>query len=191
MINSTSIRKAILFSLFLLTACGYHLLPQGPERQRLFVPYVKGDIDGEFTAAIVREIASLGIWRVGGVASPHRLEVEILNLRAKSIDFRGKEGVDEREENAPLSSVAKRALLKLRVQLVQSCSGRILAGPEIMEAALEYDYEPATRGGDVERYLGQLLSKEEAGEFASSSLKSEVAACKIARWISHSFSLDQ
>lgn len=147
-------RLFLLPALFLFCACGYHL--DGRETSTLEIPYVKGDLDGDLTDAIVREIALSGKYQIRGSSANYRLKVEIIadNIYKSGFQY-DEEGATEYNR---LVTNEEEKVMTLSVALIQTSTGKTVLGPSEITARVNYDFiDPdADNEAAVSRHLSSL-----------------------------------
>ncbi|MCH9614399.1 MAG: hypothetical protein SP1CHLAM54_16420 [Chlamydiia bacterium] len=166
-------RLFYLLALPLLLACGYHL--DGRETSTLEVPYVTGDLDGDLTDAIVREVALSGKYQLQNKDANYRLKVAIVGDNIYKSGFQyDEEGSTEYNR---LVTNEEEKVMTLSVSLIQLSTGKTILGPSEVTARVNYDFidpdadnEAAVRRrlSSLNFSLGQLDSVE--GARASSNI---------------------
>lgn len=166
---------------FLFVGCGYHL--QGNENLSILVPYVQGDYDGAFTDELVRQVAILSPYKIGGGDSHYRLEAKIVTDRQDVIGYEY-DHQDYKLYNRLVSNEERR-LIEVEVTLIEQATGKVLLGPEKVMAGVEYDFvDPEslpdvlvtpTMQSTLSFSLGQLDSVEGARAGALASLYRKLA----------------
>jgi hypothetical protein len=174
----------------LLSSCGYQV-GQGnsglPSRySTISVPYVKGDIDGTLTSAIIKEIV-----RSGAFAYQYSGGALILNVRQVEIDEdnigfrydRKKRG----ERTKDIIPVEARITILVEVWVTEAISCTTVLGPVLLSASVDYDHDYYSSRDGVNIFsLGQLTDLEEAYDAVQTPLNREIAE-KIADYISQSW----
>ena len=169
--------------LLLLTKCGYTM--QMGDRvdvtRGINVPFVVGDIDGQLTQEIVKELATRGCIILQGAGNLF-LSVELLEIRDENIGFR----YDRKKKGELTHSiipVETRIFAQAKVAVVDVSKGCTLLGPVLIEAWYDYDndYYYSQNGVNVFS-LGELSDYETAREAAKRPLY-KVLARKMADYI--------
>jgi len=122
------------------------------------VPYVEGDKDGLFTAALIRAVTTSGCWVYGGSGGDLVLKVSLLPPEDLTIGyiFAPPDRDDHLFKNTIVSQEA-RLILAANVVLVERGTGKTLFGPLTVGRYLDYDYEPDLSNKDLNAFsLGQL-----------------------------------
>ena len=176
----------ILTLLLLLTSCGYKLDPLFEEVPTITVPYVVGDIEGELTAAIVKEISSTGRYAYRSSGGDFILLVRIIDEYTENIGFRY-----DRHRTGKLKKeiipVEGRSIILAEVELVSSACSETVKGPIRLQASVDYDHDYYTiRNKDNVFSLGQVSDVDAAEEAAETPLYQKLAE-KIADYLIYSW----
>lgn len=136
----------LIIPLILLAACGYHFEEEefGQEfRRTISVPYVKGDLQGQLTNELIRQIAHSGRFeyvREGGALT---LSAKIVGDTSSKIGFR----YDRREEsNVPcvrfknIQPVEARREITVEISLYDEASMIQVLKPTLVRGTSEYDF---------------------------------------------------
>lgn len=181
-----SVNLLLLLMALLSAGCGYRI-GTGVLTQRyktLSVPYAKGDVHGILTDALVEQISKSGGFSYRRDGGELVLEVELLDTDEENIGFAydcDKKGERERSTIPTETRIMAIAM----VQLVESCSGKVVYGPVKMEAAVEFDHKYYFGKEDINQIsLGQLTDIDTARDAVRGPLF-ETLARKIARAIIH------
>lgn len=160
-----------------MTSCGYKLdcIPSAEDVPTLTIPYVVGDINGELTAAIVREISVTGRYRYLSSGGDSILKVRIIDEYEENIGFRydrHRKG-DLKKQIIP---VEERSYILVEVELVAAGSCQTLKGPIRLMANVEFDHDYYTiRNRDNIFSLGQISDIDEAEDAATTPLYKKLA----------------
>lgn len=164
--------------LCILTACGYRF--DGGEKIAVCVPYVVGDFQGELTDALVVALSETANFRYSKHSADWILKVKILGIKNDRIGYR----YDRRDKSGELRKnvigIENRKGINVEVSVENATTGKLVLGPQIIEADADYDYvdpnslqdlsfiDPATgtRTTSIGFSLGQLDSVGAAGEDA-------------------------
>jgi len=165
----------------ILTSCGYTMSPSDrvDVRRGINVPFVVGDIDGQMTQELVKELATRGSLVNQNHSSPLTLSVELLEIRDENVGFRY-----DRKKGGKLTHsiipVETRVYAKAKVSVTDTCTE---LGPVIIEAWYDYDndYYYSQNGVNVFS-LGELSDYETAREAAKKPLY-KVLAKKITDYV--------
>lgn len=178
------------FCLFLLCltlfSCGYRF-GQG-ELSSLYrsisVPYVQGDIDGRFTAALIKAISVSGefVYKEQGDLT---LEVEIIDFRDENIGFRYDKNREGRLTKSIIPTETRLTVIAL-VRLKETFSGKLVLGPAHLSASVDFDHDYySSRKGVNVFSLGQLTDFDAARDAVYRPLNSLLAK-KIVDYINAS-----
>ena len=174
----------ILLGFFYLAGCGYAI--QSGDKVNVSsginVPFVVGDIDGQLTQELVKELATRGCRIEQRESANLLLNVELLEIRDENIGFRY-----DRKKRGQLTHsivpVETRVFAKALVSVVDVRNNCTLLGPVYIEAWYDYDndYYYSQNGVNVFS-LGELSDYETAREAAKRPLY-RVLARKIADYV--------
>lgn len=183
----------------LCLSCGYRFEQQELENGEaisLSVPFVKGDLDGQLTNALIKEMSKTGSFRFVREGARHNLVVAIVEDEKHKIGFRYDRipnptpeelaKNDGREKN--IVPTEGRRILTAQVTVEDTRSGKVVLGPTFVKAFMEYDYVNSDNlvdltflGPDNQRLtvlnysLGQLDSIEGAEDNALDPLYRHMA----------------
>src|SRR5262249_16699121 len=148
--------------MFAFVSCGYRAMEIPECTYSVLVPYVKGDVDGSLTSAIIKEIAASGIYRYQPYSSNYTLEVIILDDYFDHIGYRfdrSKKGKLKHE----IIPVETRGGVLVEVVLVDSISSCVIKGPVRLQTSIEFDHDYYTIRNQVNIFsLGQLTDIDSA-----------------------------
>jgi hypothetical protein len=190
-----------LFVLSLFSACGYHFQGsssrEGPST--ISIPYVEGDVNGQFTDQLVRAFSTSGDFRYSYADGRLTLRANLVDRHAEPIGWRY-EKKDDGKRVKELIAVEGRRFLAAEVQLIDSATEEVLYGPEIIIATADYDYyEPdvlqdlsfinsfGKREASVQFSLGQLDSSEAAYDDVFQPLAMKLAKKIVDRIVRSSY----
>lgn len=137
--------SCILFLLILigLPSCGYHFSEEAALKplSTIQIPYVKGDLDGRLTSAIIKRLGVSSKWIYTQGASDLILEVEIIKNENYYIGYQY-DRVDS--PGAPLinrlvPNEGRRAIFA-KITLYDAEKKNILHGPYEIESSADYDF---------------------------------------------------
>lgn len=173
-----------LCAVLVLASCGYRI--QAGDRvdvsRGINVPFVFGDIDGQLTQELVKELATRGCLIDQRDCCNLLLSVKLIEIRDENIGFRYDRKKREKLTHS-IVPVETRVFAKAQVSvedLTRSCT---LLGPVYIEAWYDYDndYYYSQNGVNVFS-LGQLSDYETAREAAKRPLY-KVLSRKIADYV--------
>lgn len=125
----------------LLTSCGYRL--SGSEEKvssRVSIPYVKGDLDGQLTAAIITKFSTSSRWQYVQDAADLVLDIEILESDRHYIGYKYDRVKSTAELINRLIPNEGRRTLKVKLQLLDAKKEHTVYGPYEIEAFADYDF---------------------------------------------------
>ena len=170
-----------------LIACGYRFDCEnclGCAKTLSLAP-IKGDWDGDLTAALTAEIARSGCFeyrRTGGAVT---LQVSLTDFDDENIGFRYERNKRGHIRKAIIPTETRITAIA-EVSLVEEGSGQVLFGPVEVKAQVDFDhdYYASRKNAKVNVFsLGQLTDYDDAYEDALRPLN-RVLAQKIADLIS-------
>lgn len=168
----------------ILTSCGYTIQvgDKVDTKRGINVPFVVGDIDGQLTQEIVKELGSRGCVIRQDSNYNLILLVELLEIRDENIGFR----YDRKKKGELTHSiipVETRVFAEAKVSVEDLSTGCTILGPVLIEAWYDYDndYYYSQNGVNVFS-LGELSDYETAREAAKKPLY-KVLARKLADYL--------
>lgn len=177
----------LLSFLAILTGCGYTLntVPSFNDAPTISIPYVQGDVDGKLTAALIRQVSLSGEYVYRSCGGEYVLETRIIDSTYENIGFR----FDHGRENCVkdyIIPVEMREGLLVEVQVVVSCSGEVVLGPNRVYADLDYDHDYYSIRDRINVLsLGQLTDIDSAEDAAKPPLYQKLAE-KVVSWLIYS-----
>lgn len=176
-------------SIFLL-GCGYQmgLGQEGlPSRySTISVPYVKGDLDGTLTSAIIKEIVRSGSFQYQYSGGALVLNVIKMEIDEDNIGFRydRKKGGALTRDIIPTET---RITILVEVSVTEAISCSTVLGPVLLSASVDYDHDYYSSRNGVNIFsLGQLTDLETAYDAVQDPLSRAIAE-KIVDYISQSW----
>jgi hypothetical protein len=173
--------------LAILTGCGYTLntVPGFNDAPTISIPYVEGDVDGQLTAALIQQVSISGEYVYRASGGEYTLAARIIDDTYENIGFRY-----DRSRKGCLKHyiipVEMREGLLIEVQVIASCSGETILGPNRLYADLEYDHDYySIRDGINVKSLGQLTDIDSAEDAAKTPLYRKLAE-KVVSWLIYS-----
>lgn len=182
--------KIFLFLFFsvLVQGCGYHFGHGGlaSHYKTVKIPYVKGDTYGELTAALIKEVSQSGVFQYKNSGADVVLEVVILEFEEEDIGFRYDRQKDgKREKNTIPTEMRMTAIVE--VSLIEACSGKLVFGPNKIEASIDFDHNYYFGSDHLNRIsLGQVTDIDAARDSVKTPLFNRLAE-KIVGLVSHSW----
>ena len=136
---------AFATSLFLMS-CGYQI-GQGngkgglPSRySTISVPYIKGDLDGTLTSAIIREIVRSGAFQYKYSGGDLVLNATKVEIDEDNIGFR----YDQKKRGSltkDIIPIETRITIFVEVKVVEAISCTTVLGPILLSASVDYDHD--------------------------------------------------
>jgi hypothetical protein len=160
------------FLAFFCTACGYHYGNNELETQysSISIPYIEGDLDGEFTIELTKQIAKESRLKYCDEDGDIELHVCIVDNREEYIGFRYDRESSGELKNNLIPSEGRHALIA-EVTLIDAFCGTVIRGPDMISARIEYDHDYYTNLSGVNVFsLGQLNDIDLAQKMARRSL---------------------
>jgi len=173
--------------LFLAASCGYHYR-ENTESLTLTVPFIKGDIDGKLTNAVVHALSSSGDFVYQREEGNLILSLTLLADTDERIGYRydRKPTTGKRRKN--IVGTENRETVNIEVKLIHAATQEVLFGPRMISASAEYDYvdsnsiedltfiQPGGKATTVINFsLGQLDSIEGAHDDARAPIFRKIA----------------
>lgn len=174
--------------LICITSCGYHYDTSCAvkEHRTISVPYALRDSDGQFTAALIREITLNGAFDYIDTGGDLLLSVDLIEFCDDNIGFRydrNKKG----ELTRSIIPTETRASLTAEITLFSSRTNCVIIGPVQVRASVDYDHDYySSRDGVNVFSLGQLTDYEEAHDVVLRPLHKKLAK-KIVQYIYESW----
>lgn len=182
--------RGSLAALLLLAGCGgYQFEGAGStaELTSVSIPYIKGDGEGMLNTEIAKALSISGVFDYVQNAGSLVLEASIVADGDERIGYRYDRNATTGERRDNIVGTENRRELAVEIKLVDSHSGAIVLGPEVIRATTEYDYvdgnsirdlvfiENGTPQTVLNFSLGQLDSVNGAHDDASASIYQIVA----------------
>lgn len=175
-----------LFILCVAASCGYHTSDRNLSRIRsISVPYVGGDVDGQFTDHLAYALAACGRFNYEQSGGRYQLNVNILSNQDHRIGYRydrqGKKG----KKLKNIVGTEQRKSITVEVKLMDSCTEELIFGPELVTSTAEYDYIDGNSIKDLifdtteeEINNNKIKNKKVVINFSAGQLDSQDAASK-------------
>lgn len=146
-------RLALVAFALVVCSCGYHF-GQGAiisQYRTVTVPFVEGDRDGTFTAALVEDISRSGCLTYRCEGGEVILYVTLLDLYDENVGYRydrkkeSKDDGDEHDKEEALTHsiipIETRVHVLAEVTLVEACSGCEVLGPVQLREFVDFDHD--------------------------------------------------
>lgn len=174
----------------ILTSCGYRWdqenvgLPS--QYSTISVPYVKGDLDGLLTAAIIKEVVRSGLFDYMYYGGSLILNVELIDIEEDNIGFR----YDRKKRGTLTKDVIpteERITIYVDIWITEAATCKNVLGPVRLSASVDYDHDYySSRDGINIFSLGQLSDLEAAYDAVQVPLRREIAK-KVIDYVSQSW----
>lgn len=163
---------------YLFTSCGYQREGVYEDVSTISVPYIVGDVDGQFTAILIEKLSQLSGYQYVTTGGYYTLKVEIISTENENIGFRY-----DRHKNGRLRDeiipVETRLEMTMDVTLFSSFDGKAVLGPSRIRTTYDFDHDwYSVRNGVNVFSLGQLTDVDSAEDAALKPLQ-ERASEKI------------
>ncbi len=172
--------------LLLLSGCGYRFVNQGFRDLEVSVPYIEGDLDGAFTAAVVHQVSTRNAFVYSTCGGTHSLRICLMEPKLENIGFRfapDKQGAISKITAATEARLTARA----KVSLIECSTGRVLLGPVEVFSYLDYDFESDFSNVNLHAFsLGQLEMNQQASDNTYARLN-DLLAQKIVDYVEGSW----
>lgn len=179
-----------MLSLFFLvpTGCqyqfGYGDLSQ--QYATISVPYVEGDLNGDLTARVIKQLSTTGAFIYRAEGGDLTLKIKLLEIADENIGFRYNRHKDG-ELKKTIIPTETRAAATIELVVIESASGKILRGPTRLSASVEFDHDYYASRNEINVFsLGQLTDIDAAQEAARTPLNKELAE-KVADYLLYSW----
>jgi hypothetical protein len=183
-----SVMRVVSCLLFLLaTSCGYHYRDK-EEKLALTVPFVKGDIDGKLTDAVIQALSSSGSFTYQGEGGGLLLNIILLSDTDERVGYRYDRNPTTGKRRKNIIGTENRETVNVEVTLTHAATQEVLFGPRLISASAEYDYVDSNSIKDltfiqpdgkattvIEFSLGQLDSIEGAHDDARTPIFRKLA----------------
>ncbi len=137
-------KKWLCLILLMMSSCGYRFAGDG-EQKTVTIPYVIGDVEGQLTNALIRQISSTSQFRYHPSHGQLILKVELIQDVNDKIGFRYQrkedpKSADKNKIKKHLFPTENRRTLTAQVSLISSATDDIVYGPLTVSANADYDY---------------------------------------------------
>lgn len=178
----------LLCLLALLTSCGYKY-GQGTLSSRydsITIPYVKGDLDGSLTNALIKQVSIYGGLKYKREGGDLLLNVILLDFNDENIGFRYDRKNDGKMTHSVIPTETRFSVLA-EVTLIDTATGMRILGPTQIVAYTDFDHDYLTCRNGVNIFsLGQLSDYDEAHDAAHTPLN-HVLAQKVIDYVCDSW----
>lgn len=179
----------LCFLLFFCSGCHYHI-GQGGVNERyssIAIPYAANDNDGRLTAALIKKMSESGLLHYDSDSGELTLLVKLIKYKNKNIGFR----YDRfKKKDALLNTIIPtetRRTAWCEITVMETCSGKILIGPVLLNASVEFDHDYYSSRDGVNIFsLGQLGDIDAAYDASLTPLYEKLAE-KITDYVNNSW----
>ncbi len=127
----------MLFSLILLTSCGYHT---GADESTLSVPYFKGDTNGVLTDTVIKALAASGDFQYTDRGGTLLLEGTIISDANENIGYQfDRDPISGQRIHRLVPNEGRREII-VQITLTDTCTQKVLYGPINISAYGDYDF---------------------------------------------------
>jgi hypothetical protein len=137
-------KEAVACVFFLMLAsCGYHFEDEEYEaemRRTISVPYIQGDVQGQLTNEVIRQISHAGCYeyvREGGALT---LKIEIVADSTNKIGYRYDRNEQTCVRSKNIQPVESRREVTVEVSLIDEASMIDIVKPTLVRSTSEYDF---------------------------------------------------
>lgn len=124
---------------FSLTSCGYRAA-SSENKTTLSIPYVKGDLQGQFTAELVRQVANFGMYDYVKKDGDLTLQVTFVGDKSDVIGFQYDLTEKKGEIERNLMPQENRRTITAQVTMIRACTDEVVVGPLNISAWADFDY---------------------------------------------------
>lgn len=151
------------------------------------IPYVKGDLDGLLTTAIVNEFVRDGSFEYRRTGGSLILKVSVIDYEDNNIGFRYDRKKDGKRRKSIIPTETRRtAYVEIRVE--DAASASVILGPVEISASVAFDHDYEYARDEVNVFsLGQLSDYNQAVDAAQTPLN-QILARKIVDYVTQSWS---
>lgn len=170
--------SALFFAGWLsLTGCQYQF-GLGELSQRyatISIPYAEGDLKGDLTAEVIKNISSSGAFSYVNQGGELRLKIKVIDSNEENIGFRYDRHKDGKlKKNIVPTETRVSAIAE--VTLIDAATGKIVRGPDRITAYAEFDHTYYTTRNEINIFsLGQLNDIDVARDAAKTPLNRALA----------------
>jgi hypothetical protein len=171
--------KKLIFSLFILSGCSYHMGRESSfEDFSVNVPYVTGDEEGFLTKSLIDEITSSGKIKYKNNGFDYVLKVAIQSMEETQIDY-----IHDREPSGRakknIMPTGNQINLKALVSLISAKTNKEIIKPQLIKASIDYDYVKQDSIQDLSFILNGV--RRTVLDFSLGQLETKGAAQKAAK----------
>ena len=177
--------RRLLSLILVLSSCGYKTADP-EEKTTIAVPYVKGDVEGQLTGAIVRQLNESGLYEYVHNEGDYELKIDLATDRNDTIGYKYNRSEKKGKIEHNLMATENRRTLTAEIQLLRG--EEVVVGPVSVSTSTDYDYidinslkeltfttPQGKRGKTIRLSLGQLDSIEGAQDAALHPLYNQLA----------------
>lgn len=128
----------LCFLLVLCLGCRYQFETGSDDPVLVYVPYIKGDVQGQLNQALIREISVSNGFSYC-YDSPYLLRITILADKDQPIGYRYDRNPGSQTLRKNIVSVENRRLITAEVELIDKESNCVIIGPFRVKASADFD----------------------------------------------------
>ncbi len=180
--------RSLLVLLLILSSCGYRAGYGGiaAGHRTVSVPYVKGDVSGIVTNALIKQFSRSGGLRYSQCDADLILNVKIIRVCEENIGFR----YDRKKSGRRTKTIVPaetRIFTIADIEVIEAVNCCRILGPVRIRASVDFDHDYYdSRGGINVFSLGQFSDYDEAYDAAKNPL-SEALAKKIVDYVNNTW----
>jgi len=181
-------RKSFLCLLLVLTSCGfqYGSGELAETYSTVTVPFVKGDINGTLTAALIKNLSNSTPFTYEVEGADLILNVEIEEVDGESIGYRYNRKKDGRLKHEIIPTET-RLIVFARVEVIDAACSKTILGPVMIGASSDFDHDFYTSRNEINVFsLGQVSDIDAAEDAVRTPLNQKLAR-KIIDYISNAW----
>lgn len=132
----------VLILMMGVSSCGYRMTHESSFGQctTLSVPYVKGDLDGRLTTAIIKKLSESSKWHYAQEQGDCVLDIEVVRHDNSQIGYQYDRVKSTAELIDRLIPNEGRRTVRVRLNILDAAREQVLHGPYEIEASADYDF---------------------------------------------------
>lgn len=135
-------KKLVFVFFLLLLGCGYHFegSQEGDGMISVSIPYIKGDGEGRLNSELAKALSASGMFDYVQNGGELILEAAIIADGDDRIGFRYDRDPTTGKRRDNIVGTENRRSISAQVTLIDAYTHEALVGPQVVEAAADYDY---------------------------------------------------